>query len=199
MPERITKIVTSAIEYAANLQRIGKERKRLLDFIRRKISNELDAEDIVQDVFFQFIDTSQSEAIENATAWLYRVARNKIIDWYRKRKSISLEKMNATLNMNSADEYGPLHLEDVLFDPGENPDMLYLRSSVWPMLADSLDELPNEQKEVFVMHELEGKSFKEISDITGVSVNTLLSRKRYAILALREKLRDLYDEFFDGN
>lgn len=150
----------------------------------------------MQDVLYQFFNTTRTEAIENTTAWLYRVAGNKIIDWYRKRKTLSLEQINSMHNESDEDNI-PLHLEDMLFDPKENPDVLYLRSTVWPLLADTLDELPEEQKEVFVMNELEGKSFKEISELTGISINTLLSRKRYAMLYLREQLADLYEEFFD--
>ena len=173
----------------------GANRKRLLDFIRRKISNDSDAEDILQDVFYNLWDTLQSEPIEQVAAWLYRVAENKIIDWYRKRKSVSLDALNASLSENDEGDDISLHLEDMFFDPAETPDELYFRSTVWDLLAESLDDLPPEQKEVFVMHELDGKSFKEISELTGVSVNTLLSRKRYAILALREQLQEIYDEY----
>ena len=174
---------------------VVRERKKLFDFIRRRISNDLDAEDIVQDVFYQFLDTSRSETIENTSAWLYRVATNRVIDWYRKRKTVSL---NAKTQGHSGEEDadGPLRLEDILYDPQQSPDELFIRSSVWPLLAESLDELPAEQREVFMMHEIEGRSFNEISEMTGVSVNTLLSRKRYAILRLRAKLRDLYSDFF---
>ncbi len=196
MPERKGNFIDTAVEYVVNLRSIEKDRRRLFDFIRRKISSDLDAEDLVQDVLYQFFNTTRTEAIENTTAWLYRVAGNKIIDWYRKRKTLSLEQINSMHNESDEDNI-PLHLEDMLFDPKENPDVLYLRSTVWPLLADTLDELPEEQKEVFVMNELEGKSFKEISELTGISINTLLSRKRYAMLYLREQLADLYEEFFD--
>jgi RNA polymerase sigma factor (sigma-70 family) len=165
------------------------ERKRLFDFIRRRVRTDEDAEDIVSDVFYQLISTySVTEPIEKMTSWLFTVARNKVIDWYRKRKPESLPR-------DADDPTMPLNLEDILFDPTQNPDKVYERSIVWTELADALDELPEEQKEVFVMHELEGKSFKEIAEITGEAQNTLLSRKRYAVLHLRERLQELYDEF----
>jgi RNA polymerase sigma factor (sigma-70 family) len=165
------------------------ERKRLFDFIRRRVRTEADAEDILADVFYQLVASySVSEPIEKMTSWLLTVARNKIIDWYRKRKPESFRQR--------ADESAlPLNIEDILFDPGQNPDVLYARSLVWTELADALEDLPDEQRYVFVMHELEGKSFKEIAELTGEPVNTLLSRKRYAVLYLREALQDLYDDF----
>ena len=124
---------------------------------------------------------------DNAS-WLFRAARNRIIDWYRKRKADPF----STLDL---EESLPVRLEEILFDPEVDPDTLFARSRVWTELSDALDELPDRQREVFVLHELEGKSFKEIAEITGEPVNTLLSRKRYAILTLRERLQDLYDEF----
>lgn len=165
------------------------ERKRLFDFIRRRVRTEEDAEDILSDVFYQLISSySVTEPIEKMTSWLFTVARNKIIDWYRKKRPESLPR---DLNDPSL----PLNLEDILYDPTQNPDEVYARSLVWTELAEALDELPEEQKQVFVMHELEGKSFKEIAEITGEPQNTLLSRKRYAVLYLREQLQELYDEF----
>ena len=169
------------------------ERKRLFDFIRRRVRTEADAEDILADVFYQMVASySVTEPIEKMTSWLLTVARNKIIDWYRKRKPESFRQRedDSTRTQNL-----PLNLEDILFDPGQNPDVLYERSMLWTELADALDDLPDEQRDVFVMHELEGKSFKEIAEITGEPVNTLLSRKRYAVLYLREALQELYDDF----
>ena len=167
------------------------ERKRLFDFIRRRVRTEADAEDILADVFYQMVASySVTEPIEKMTSWLLTVARNKIIDWYRKRKPESFRQR--------ADESElPLNLEDILYDPGQNPDVLYARSLVWTELADALEDLPDEQRDVFVMHELEGKSFKEIAELTGEPVNTLLSRKRYAVLYLREALQELYDDFYN--
>jgi RNA polymerase sigma factor (sigma-70 family) len=128
-----------------------------------------------------------TEPIEHVTAWLFTAARNRVIDWYRKRRTERLAQL-------LTDGDGPLFLDEILFDPRQEPDQLYARSLVWPQLADALDELPEEQRDVFIMHELEGMSFKEIAESTGVPLNTLLSRKRYAVLHLREQLADLYDE-----
>ncbi len=165
------------------------QRKRLFDFIRQRVRTEEDAEDILSDVFYQLMSSySVTEPIEKMTSWLYTVARNKIIDWYRKKRPESLPR-------DENDPSLPLNLEDILYDPTQNPDQVYARSLVWTELADALDELPYEQRDVFVMHELEGKSFKEIAEATGEPINTLLSRKRYAVLFLREKLQELYDDF----
>jgi RNA polymerase sigma factor (sigma-70 family) len=169
------------------------DRKRLFDFIRRRVRTEADAEDILANVFYQLVASySVTEPIEKMTSWLLTVARNKIIDWYRKRKPESFRQQadESTLPLNL-----PLNLEDILYDPGQNPDVLYERSLLWSELADALEDLPDEQRDVFIMHELEGKSFKEIAVITGEPVNTLLSRKRYAVLYLREALQEIYDDF----
>jgi RNA polymerase sigma factor (sigma-70 family) len=171
------------------------ERKRLFDFIRRRVRTEADAEDILADVFYQMIASySVTEPIEKMTSWLLTVVRNKIIDWYRKRKPESLRQR---ADESALPQNLPLNLEDILFDPGQNPDVLYARSLVWTELADALEDLPDEQRDVFVMHELEGKSFKEIAELTGEPVKTLLSRKRYAVLYLREALQELYDDFYN--
>jgi RNA polymerase sigma factor (sigma-70 family) len=167
------------------------ERKRLFNFIRRRVRIEADAEDILADVFYQLVESySVTEPIEKMTSWLLTVARNKIIDWYRKRKPESFQQREDESAL-------PLNLEDILFDPSQNPDLLYERSLLWTEFADALEELPDEQRDVFVMHELEGRSFKEIAEITGEPVNTLLSRKRYAVLYLREALQELYDDFYN--
>ena len=169
-------------------QTVRTERKRLFDFIQKRVRNEADAEDILQDVFYQLVTSySVTEPVEKLTSWLFTVARNKVIDWYRKRRSVSLPA-------DEDDPSMPLNMEEILFDPNENPDQVYARSLVWTELADALDGLPDEQREVFVQHELEGRSFKEIAEATGVPINTLLSRKRYAMLFLRDKLQELYDE-----
>ncbi len=168
---------------------VSTERKRLFDFIRRRVRTQEDAEDILQDVFYQLVTSySVTEPIEKLAAWLFTVARNKITDWYRKRRHESLPR-------DDDDESLPLNLEDVLYDPADNPDTVYERSLVWTELAEALDELSEKQREVFVMHELEGRSFNEIVEITGEPLNTLLSRKRYAVLFLRQRLQELYNEF----
>jgi RNA polymerase sigma factor (sigma-70 family) len=167
------------------------ERKRLFDFIRRRVRTEADAEDILADVFYQMVASyNVTERIEKITSWLLTVARNKIIDWYRKRKPELFRQREDESTL-------PLNLEDILFDSGQNPDVLYERSLLWTELADALEDLPDEQRDVFIMHELEGKSFKEIAEITGEPINTLLSRKRYAVLYLREVLQELYDDFYN--
>jgi RNA polymerase sigma factor (sigma-70 family) len=167
---------------------VEQERLRLFRFIRKRVRNEEDAEDILQDVLYQFVSSySVTEPIERLTSWLFTVARNKIIDWYRRRRPDPLP-------MESDESWHPINLEDILFDPTQNPEDLYYRSVVWTELADVLDDLPPEQREVFVMHELEGRSFKEIAELTGEGINTLLSRKHYAVLYLRERLQDLYQE-----
>ena len=182
----------TAITYESRDESIARavkqERKRLGDFIRRRVRNEADAEDILQDVFYQLATSySVTEPIEKLTSWLFTVARNKVIDWYRKRRPVAAP-------VDRGDPEAPLNLEEILFDPRQNPDEVYARSLVWTQLADALDELPDEQREVFVMHELQGMSFKEIAEITEEPLNTLLSRKRYAVLFLRERLQELYDE-----
>jgi RNA polymerase sigma factor (sigma-70 family) len=174
-----------------------KKRIKLFNFIRRKVSNDLDAEDILQDVLYFFVNAFRKEPIENITAWLYHVADNKVIDWYRKRKTISIEKLSVSNKIKNQDDYSPLRLEEILYDPNESPDELYIRSTLWTLLSEALDDLPAEQRDVFIMNELEDMSFKEISDLTNVPVNTLLSRKHYAVLYLREQLREIYNEFFN--
>ena len=187
--QTLLEALTITKENAVELDRtMRSERKRLLDFIRKRVRNQSDAEDILQDVFYQLATSySVTEPIEKLTAWLFTVARNKIIDWYRKRKPESLPS-------DPGDMDSPLNLEEILFDPRQNPDRVYARSLVWTELSDALEELPDEQRDVFVMHELEGRSFKEIAELTGEPINTLLSRKRYAVLFLREQLQELYDE-----
>jgi RNA polymerase sigma factor (sigma-70 family) len=176
-------------------QAVRSERRRLLEFIRRRVNSREDAEDILQDVFYQLVASySVTEPIEKLTSWLFTVARNKIIDWYRRKRPVYSMSQSNPGSQGDDDASGPLNLEEILFDPGENPDRMYARSIVWSQLGDALDELPEKQRLVFVMHELEGKSFKEIAEITGEPINTLLSRKRYAVLVLRERLQELYEE-----
>lgn len=166
------------------------ERPRLFNFIRRRVRSEADAEDILQDVFYQLAATdSITEPIEQLTSWLFTVARNKIIDWYRKKKPDALQV--------DGQEDERLGLSDLLLDPRQNPDDVYARSMLWEEFTEALEELPDNQREVFMMHEFEGKSFKEIAQLTREPVNTLLSRKRYAILFLREQLQEIYDELFN--
>jgi RNA polymerase sigma factor (sigma-70 family) len=170
-----------------------KDRKRLFDFIRKRVPEKEEAEDILQDVFYQLAENfSPLQPIEQISAWLFRVARNKIIDRYRKHKPESLEK-----HVVGNEEGVSLNLSDFLVDPNDGPEAQYARTIIWKALGEALDDLPAEQREVFVLHELEGKDFKEISRLTGEQVNTLISRKRYAVLYLRERLQYLYNEYLN--
>ncbi|HQU40501.1 MAG: RNA polymerase sigma factor [Chitinophagales bacterium] len=188
MSERQQLIINEAVD---------KERGRLLRFIRTKVANEEDAQDILQDVFYQLASNHGIvEGIENMTAWLFRVARNRIIDTYRKKKPESID----TSGIGSDEEDGDSYLAQIGAISAvrdDDPDALYERSLVWETLYEALSELPEEQRLVFELHELESKSFNEISELTGVGVNTLLSRKRYAVLHLRERMRDLYEEMME--
>jgi RNA polymerase sigma factor (sigma-70 family) len=170
---------------------VAKEQSRLRNFIRKRVSDPSDAEDIVQEVFYELVEANRLlMPIEHLTGWLFRVARNRITDLFRKKKAepfsdIALE-----------DEDGELfQFVDLLPSPDAGPEALYVRSVLLEELEFALAELPSEQREVFVAHEFEGRSFKELSEESGVSVNTLLSRKRYAVLHLRERLQSVYDEF----
>ena len=163
------------------------ERPRLLRFIRRRVRNEADAEDILQDVFTQLASGYDiTEPIERVTSWLFAAARNRIIDWYRRKKPGALP--------DSADG---VSFDEAMFDGGHGPDETADQSLIWEELDDALEDLPEEQRDVFTMHEIEGRSFKEIAELTGVGINTLLSRKRYAVLFLRSRLQDLFDEIQD--
>lgn len=175
---------------------VKKESPRLLDFIRKRIPDTDDAEDILQDVFYQLIESARLfKPIEDVGAWLFTVARNKITDRFRKKKPESLEKQM----LHSREEEGEmLNLSDMLPAKNDLPETNMLRTAVMEELEDALDDLPKEQRQVFMLHEIDGKSFKEISEITGASVNTLLSRKRYAVLFLRERLKELYKELLSN-
>jgi RNA polymerase sigma factor (sigma-70 family) len=150
-----------------------------------------DAEDIVQEVFYELVEANRLlMPIEHVTGWLYRVARNRITDLFRKKKPVAFS------DRAIEDEAGELlRIEDLLPSPDAGPEALYFRSVLLDELELALEELPHEQREVFVAHELEERSFKELSAESGVSINTLLSRKRYAVLHLRERLQSIYDEF----
>ncbi len=170
---------------------IAEERSRLRNFIRRRVRDPADAEDIVQEVFYELVEANRLlMPIEHVTGWLFRVARNRITDLFRKKKPETFSDAAVV------DEDGEvLQIEDLLPSPDAGPEALYFRNVLLDELEFALDELPDEQREVFVAHELEGRSFKELSAESGVSVNTLLSRKRYAVLHLRERLQGIHDEF----
>jgi RNA polymerase sigma factor (sigma-70 family) len=170
---------------------VERERFRLRNFIRRRVPDPLDAEDILQDVFYELVEANRLlMPIEHVTGWLFRVARNRITDLFRKKKPERFADADLT------DEDGAmLNIEDLLPSPDAGPDALYARHVLLDELESALDELPDEQREVFIAHEMEGRSFKQLAAETGVSINTLLSRKRYAVLHLRERLQNIYDEF----
>ena len=173
-------------------QTVRRERRRLLNFIRQRVSSDEDAEDILQDVFGQFITTVRQGPIDSAAAWLHRVASNRIVDFYRKKRPERIERAAGDAEDDTPFDY----FEEALADPEARPDDQYLRARVMDEFSEALAELPKEQRELFIKQELEGQSFKEIADESGVPLNTLLSRKRYAVLGLRARLQDLYDEFF---
>lgn len=191
MSEAITLDATMALNQKRNItQVINDYSKRLLGFIRKRVNNEADAEDILQDVFYQLMGNTQP--IQQLTGWLFTVARNKITDKSRKHKPDLLEDL-----FSNADGEELLNWTEMFFNAADNPETDYLRSLFWEALNNALKELPEEQRTVFELNELEGIPFKEISEQTGVSVNTLLSRKRYAVLHLRERLQTLRYELLN--
>ena len=165
--------------------------KQLLGFIRKRVNSTEDAEDILQDVFYQF--AGNTEPIEQVTGWLYKVTRNKITDSYRKQKLPLADDLFGT----AGEEDDMLHWKEFLVPGDSNPETNYLRNLFWEALQMALDELPKEQRDVFIKNEMEGIPFKELEQQTGVSVATLISRKRYAVLHLRNRLAVLKDELLN--
>jgi RNA polymerase sigma factor (sigma-70 family) len=169
---------------------VSREQSRLRRFIRRRVPDPRDVEDILQDVFYELVEANRLlMPIDHVAGWLFRVARNRIVDLFRKRKPENFTDVAAP---SEDGEY--LRFEDVLPSPDAGPDALYARQALLDELELAVSELPEDQRAVFVAHEIEGRTFKEISEETGVGVNTLLSRKRYAVLRLRESLRRIHDE-----
>jgi RNA polymerase sigma factor (sigma-70 family) len=174
---------------------VREERSRLRNFIRRRVADPADADDIVQEVFYKLVEANRLlMPIDHVTGWLFRVARNRITDLFRKRREEALSESGLE------DEDGDaLRIEDLLPSRDAGPEALYVRNVLLDELQLAIDELPNDepfgQREVFIAHELEGRSFKELAAESGVNVNTLLSRKRYAVLQLRQRLQKVYDEF----
>jgi len=166
--------------------------KRLYYFIRGRVNTDEDAEDILQDVWYQFTNVLEREPIEQTSAWLFRVARNRIIDKYRKHRTSSLQE-----ELFDDDEEGLVSLRDFLPSGDSSPETEHLRNLFWQQLFDALSELPEEQRQVFIWNELEDLSFNEIAARTGEKVNTLISRKRYAVLHLRKRLEQLYKEIIE--
>jgi RNA polymerase sigma factor (sigma-70 family) len=184
-----------AIEQDQRISEVVKrEQSRLRNFIRRRVPDPRDAEDILQEVFYELVEANHLlMPIEHLTGWLFRVARNRITDLFRKKKPESFSNTAAAHKKTDDDEF--LRFDDLLPSPDAGPDALYARNLLLDELESAVAELPDEQREAFVAHELEGRSFKQMAADTGVSVNTLLSRKRYAVLHLRERLQSIYDEF----
>jgi RNA polymerase sigma factor (sigma-70 family) len=169
---------------------VEREQARLRNFIRRRVPEGVDAEDILQDVFSELVEAYRlMKPIEQAGAWLFRVARNRIIDSFRKKRPEALSDQRGTAADGEA-----VTIEELLPSADKGPEAAYARRMLVEELEDALDELPKEQREAFIAHEIDGRSFKEIAAETGVSVNTLLSRKHYAVMHLRERLRDVYDD-----
>jgi RNA polymerase sigma factor (sigma-70 family) len=170
---------------------VEREKPRLRNFIRKRVADRSDAEDILQEVFYELVEAYRMmKPVQQVTAWLFQVARNRITDFFRSKKREASSE--AAVKIQDGEE---LQWEDLLPSPDAGPEAAYARSVLMEEMEAALDELPEEQREVFVAHEFLGYSFKELAAQTGVSVNTLLSRKRYAVVHLRERLQTIYDDF----
>lgn len=170
---------------------VNREESRLRSFIRRRVPEAADAEDVLQEVFHELVEANRLLVpIEHVTGWLFRVARNRITDLFRRRRPERLDDVAGTI-----DEGERLRIDDLLPSRDAGPEARFARSVLLEALEEAIEELPDDQREVFVSHEIEGRSFKEMAEQSGVGVNTLLSRKRYAVLRLRERLKDVYDAF----
>ena len=183
-----------AIEQNERIQAtVKQERKRLLHFIRQRVNNASDAEDILQDVFYQFTEYLRlGSQVDSITGWLFAVTRNKITDWFRKKKETPFSDFTREIEGEEV-----LFLPELLSDKNMEADTPMAKKIMSEAIMEAIDELPAEQRQVFLQHELEGKSFKEMSEETGIGVKTLLSRKRYAVLFLRERLAELYNELLN--
>lgn len=174
------------------VQTVRRYGERLFGFIRRRVANDADAEDILQDVWYQFSNLADATQIENVSAWLFRVARNKLTDRYRRRQPLALEDLSFDDGEGAA-----LPFTDILLEEADTPEDELLRQAFWDELFDALDELPANQRDVFIWNELEDQTFQEIADRTGENIKTLISRKRYAVQHLRRRLEDLYEELLN--
>ncbi len=191
--------IAIAMEEKANQKKIEEavatNRSRLLDFIRFRIPEKEEAEDILQDVFFELVESYRLlKPVQQMASWLFAVARNKITDSYRKNKTLSLDQSSIT---NEEDDETFL-LADFISSPDDNAETTLMRESIMEAVFEGLEELPVNQREVFEMHEFEGLKFEQIAEITGISIKTLISRKRYAIMYLRDKLKYLYDDLLNN-
>ena len=168
---------------------VQREQGRLRSFVRKRVADQNDVEDILQEVFYELVEAYRLlKPVEQVSAWLFRVARNRIIDLFRKQRTVDPPRSGVS------DDGHELTLEELLPSPDAGPEAAYARSLLWEELEAALEELPKEQREVFIAHEIDGRSFKQLAAETGLSVNTLLSRKRYAILHLRKRLKEINDE-----
>lgn len=177
---------------------VTREQSRLRSFIRRRVPDPRDAEDILQDVFYKLVEANRLlMPIDHVTGWLFRVARNRIIDLWREKKLEGGGDVEGaqTNSLRYGEEESEFRLEELLPSPDEGPEAVYARNVLLVDLELAINELPKDQRDVFVAHELEGRSFKEMAATTGTNVNTLLARKRYAVLHLRKRLREIHDEF----
>lgn len=184
--------MTLASQKSNIVQTIRKYSKQLFGFIRQRVSSDEDAEDILQDVWYQLSSQPEVEAIEQVGSWLYRVARNRIVDGYRKQRPERLE------DYGYEDDEGEIYFKDLLLADDGTPETEYLREIFWQQLFDALDELPENQRQVFIWNELEDETFQQIADRTGENIKTLISRKRYAVQHLRQRLESLYQDLTDG-
>ncbi len=166
-----------------------KYQAQLRGYISKYVSSSVVADDMVQDLFYKFIVSDSSDAIESVSSWLYRVAKNQIVDYSRKHKEVEMPYISS-----EDDDFMEIALAELLTDEGETPETGLLRSMVWEELESALAELPTEQRAVFELHELQGISFAEISEATSIPINTLISRKRYAVQHLRKRLVALYED-----
>ena len=186
MNERSVKIIRAVSDYG----------KGLFNFIKGKVNTDADAEDVLQDVWYQLSNIDDTDEIEQLRGWLYKVARNKIIDRGRKKTDSLIDDL-AYGSRDDEDEEGQLNLADVLLTDDEDPESIYLKELFWEELLGALDELPENQKNVFVWNEMEDKTLQQIADETGEKLKTIISRKRYAVKYLRMRLETLYNEFLD--
>jgi len=192
MDEALRKQWTMAEQDQRVSEAIEREQSRLRNFIRKRVPDQGDAEDVLQDVFYELVEAYRlMKPIEQVSAWLYKVARNRITDLFRNKK----REIPANEPAVGTEDGQYLQWEDLLPSPDAGPESAYARGVLLEELDAALDELPEEQREVFIGHELVGHSFKELAAQTGVSVNTLLSRKHYAVLHLRRRLQSIYDDF----
>lgn len=176
-------------------QVVQQEQSRLREFIRRRVPDPGDVDDVLQDVFYKLVEANRLLVpIEHVTAWLFRVARNRITDLFRKHRPELYDDLTLGLGSGSSDDGETLPFADLLRSPAAGPDEVYSRQELFDALAAAIEELPPTQRDVFVAHTLEGRSFQDLAAASGVSVNTLLSRQRYAVRRLRERLQSFYEE-----